>query len=337
MTDHNTVSALDIGGQATTRPTNLNLATFVDDAVEAIRAHVGDSRVICALSGGVDSSVVATLMHRAIGDKLTCVFVNHGLLRQGEADEVIRVFKDQFKIDLVYVDAEDRYLNLLAGVTDPEQKRHIIGGEFWKVFFEEAAKIDGVKFLAQGTIYPDIVESGTETDSKVKSHHNLVPFPDGVHFDLIEPVKFLFKDEVRAIGSELGLPDSIVHRQPFPGPGLGVRVVGDLTKEKLDMLRGADAIVREEIAAWDTDRTVWQFFAVLLDIQSTGVKNGARTYARPVVIRAINSTNAMTAGVAELPYELLTKMANRIIAEVDGINRVAYDITQKPPGTIEWE
>ncbi|HAL30191.1 MAG TPA: GMP synthase (glutamine-hydrolyzing) [Coriobacteriia bacterium] len=313
------------------------MLNIIDETVGRVREQVGDGRVICALSGGVDSSVVAALLHRAIGDQLTCVFVDHGLLRLDEADQVVRTFRDQFQIDLVHVEAEERYLSLLEGVTDPEQKRRIIGEEFWKVFFEEATKLEGVAWLAQGTLYPDVIESGNKTAAKIKSHHNLIPFPQGVHFDLIEPLKALFKDEVRAVGSELGLPDEIVHRQPFPGPGLAVRIIGAITREKLDTLRAADAIVREEIGAWDVDRSVWQYFAVLPDIRSVGVMGDERTYGHPIIVRAVASADAMTADWARLPHDLLARMSNRIINEVEGINRVAYDITSKPPGTIEWE
>ena len=313
------------------------MVNIIDETVERVREQVGGDRVICGLSGGVDSSVVAALLHRAIGDQLTCVFVDHGMLRLNEAEQVVRTFRDQFHIDLVHVRAEERYLSLLAGVTDPEIKRRIIGEEFWKVFFEEATTLEGVKWLAQGTLYPDVIESGNRTAAKIKSHHNLIPFPAGVHFDLIEPLKALFKDEVRAVGSELGLPDEIVHRQPFPGPGLAVRIIGEITHEKLETLRLADAIIREEIGAWDTERSVWQYFGVLPDIRSVGVMGDERTYGRPVIIRAVASADAMTADWARLPHDLLARMSNRIINEVEGVNRVAYDITSKPPGTIEWE
>ena len=326
----------DVAGIAPT----WTMVNIIDEAVTEIRAKVGDAKVICGLSGGVDSSVVAALLHRAIGDQLTCVFVDHGLLRLDEGEDVVRVFRDQFHIDLVHVRAEDRYLELLHDVTDPELKRRIIGEEFWRTFFAEATALEGVRFLAQGTLYPDIIESGGRTGkatAKIKSHHNLIPFPEGVHFELIEPLRNLFKDEVRAVGSELGLPDEIVHRQPFPGPGLAVRIIGAVTHEKLEILRFADAIVREEIGRWDTDREVWQYFAVLPDIRSVGVMGDERTYGHPIIIRAVASADAMTADWARLPHELLAKMSNRIINEVEGINRVAYDITSKPPGTIEWE
>lgn len=318
-------------------PPTWTMVNIIEETVELVREQVGDARVICGLSGGVDSSVVAAILHRAIGDQLTCIFVDHGMLRLDEAAQVVHTFRDNFHVDLVHVDAEERYLTLLAGVTDPEAKRHIIGEEFWKVFFEEATRLEGVRFLAQGTLYPDVIESGNKTAAKIKSHHNLIPFPAGVHFDLIEPLRALFKDEVRAVGAELGLPDEIVHRQPFPGPGLAVRIIGEITHEKLETLRRADAIVREEIGEWDTERSVWQYFAVLPDIRSVGVMGDERTYGRPIIIRAVSSADAMTADWARLPHDLLAKMSNRIINEVEGINRVAYDITSKPPGTIEWE
>jgi GMP synthase (glutamine-hydrolysing) len=318
-------------------PATWTMVNIVDDAVAKIRAQVGDAKIICGLSGGVDSSVTAALLHRAVGDQLTCVFVDHGMMRLDEADEVVHVFRDQFHVPLVHVNAEERYLRLLEGVTDPELKRRIIGEEFWTIFFEEATTLEGVRFLAQGTLYPDVIESGSGKADKIKSHHNLIPFPEGVHFDLVEPLRALFKDEVRAVGVELGLPDHIVHRQPFPGPGLAVRIIGSITREKLEILRNADAIVREEIGEWDTDRSVWQYFAVLPDIRSVGVMGDERTYARPIIIRAVSSADAMTADWARLPHELLAKMSNRLINEVAGVNRVAYDITSKPPGTIEWE
>ncbi len=325
---------------------------IIEQKVEEIRQKVGNGRVILALSGGVDSSVVAALVHRAIGDQLTCVFVNHGMLRKGEPEMVEQVFRKQFNVPLIHVHAEERYAELLAGVTEPEMKRRLIGTEFWKVFFDEAQKLDGVQFLAQGTIYPDIIESGArKTGGKaatIKSHHNLIPFPEGVHFDLIEPLDHFFKDEVRALGVSLGLPENLVYRQPFPGPGLAIRIIGDVTPEKLEILRNADAIVREEIDAYNaqlfdetgdrnSEHSVWQYFAVLPDIKSVGVMGDERTYARPVILRAVESSDAMTADWAKLPYELLTRISSRIVSEVTGVNRVAYDITPKPPATIEWE
>ncbi len=342
--------------------------SIIEDSVAAIREQVGDSRVILGLSGGVDSSVVAALCAKAIGDQLTCVFVNHGLLRKNEPEEVEEVFTKQFDVDFVHVHAEDRYAQLLAGVTDPEAKRRIIGEQFWKEFFAVAEDLaeDGrpVKYLAQGTIYPDIIESGARKTggkaSTIKSHHNLIPFPDGVHFDLIEPLDHFFKDEVRALGTALGLPDHIVHRQPFPGPGLAIRIIGEVTPQKLEILKNADAIVREELDAYnealfqqtggraaeltresaggpEVERPVWQYFAVLPDVRSVGVMGDERTYQRPIILRAVESSDAMTADWAKLPYEVLARISSRIVAEVPGINRVAYDITSKPPATIEWE
>ena len=331
---------------------NWSTEGMIDSMVAEIREKVGDSRVILALSGGVDSSVVAALCSKAIGKQLTCVFVNHGLLRKGEPEEVEEIFTTQFDIDFVHVHAEERYAKLLAGVTNPEAKRQLIGSEFWKVFFEEAQKLHGVKYLAQGTIYPDIIESGARKTggkaSTIKSHHNLIPFPAGVSFDLIEPLDHFFKDEVRALGTALGLPDYLVHRQPFPGPGLAIRIIGEVTHEKLEILRGADAIVREELDAYNerlyqqtgdrnSEHSCWQYFAVLPDIKSVGVMGDERTYARPVIVRAVESADAMTADWAKLPYEVLGKISGRIVSEVAGVNRVVYDITPKPPATIEWE
>lgn len=325
---------------------------LVESMVANIRAQVQDKKVILALSGGVDSSVVAALVHRAIGSQLTCVFVDHGMLRKGEPELVEEVFRAQFGMDLVHVHAQDRYAKLLAGVTDPEQKRKLIGTEFWKVFFEEAQAIGGVEMLAQGTIYPDIIESGARKTggkaSTIKSHHNLIPFPPGVHFDLIEPLDHLFKDEVRALGETLGLPAKMVWRQPFPGPGLAIRIIGEVTPDKLAILKEADAIVREELDAYNqrlfeetgernSEHSCWQYFAVLPDIKSVGVMGDERTYARPIIVRAVESTDAMTADWARLPYEVLAQISSRIVGEVAGVNRVAYDITPKPPATIEWE
>ena len=325
---------------------------IVEQKVTEIREAVGERKVILALSGGVDSSVVAALVHHAIGDQLTCVFVNHGLLRKGEPEMVEQVFREQFNVPLVHVHAEERYARMLAGVTEPEQKRRLIGTEFWKVFFEEAQKIGGVEMLAQGTIYPDIIESGARKTggkaSTIKSHHNLIPFPEGVHFDLIEPLDHFFKDEVRELGVSLGLPAGMVYRQPFPGPGLAIRIIGDVTPEKLDILRDADAIVREELDAYNarlfeetgernSEHSCWQYFAVLPDIKSVGVMGDERTYARPIIVRAVESSDAMTADWAKLPYEVLGKISSRIVGEVDGVNRVVYDVTPKPPATIEWE
>ena len=331
---------------------NWTMDSVADEKIAEIRAKVGDDRVILALSGGVDSSVVAALCSKAIGKQVTCVFVNHGLLRKGEPEQVEEVFTKQFDVDFVHVHAEERYAQLLAGVTDPEEKRRIIGTEFWKVFFEEAQKLDGVKYLAQGTIYPDIIESGARKTggkaSTIKSHHNLIPFPEGVHFELIEPLDHFFKDEVRALGTTLGLPDPVVYRQPFPGPGLAIRIIGAVDAEKLAILKDADAIVREELDAYNAElfeetgernsaHSCWQYFAVLPDIKSVGVMGDERTYGYPIILRAVESSDAMTADWAKLPYEVLAHISGRIVAEVPGVNRVAYDITSKPPATIEWE
>lgn len=329
---------------------------LVEQKVAEIREQVGDDRVILALSGGVDSSVVAALGARAIGKQMTCVFVNHGLLRKGEPEQVEEVFTKQFDVDFIHVHAEDRYAELLAGVTDPEQKRRIIGTQFWNEFFAVAKQLeeDGrpVKYLAQGTIYPDIIESGARKTggkaSTIKSHHNLIPFPEGVHFDLIEPLDHFFKDEVRELGLALGLPEHIVYRQPFPGPGLAIRIIGAVDPEKLSILKDADAIVREELDAYNqrlfeetgernSEHSCWQYFCVLPDIRSVGVMGDERTYARPVILRAVESSDAMTADWAKLPYDVLARISGRIVAEVPGVNRVAYDITSKPPATIEWE
>ena len=329
---------------------------LVEQKVAEIREQVGEDRVILALSGGVDSSVVAALGARAIGKQMTCVFVNHGLLRKGEPEQVEEVFTKQFDVDFIHVHAEDRYAELLAGVTDPEQKRRIIGTQFWNEFFAVAKQLeeDGrpVKYLAQGTIYPDIIESGARKTggkaSTIKSHHNLIPFPEGVHFDLIEPLDHFFKDEVRELGLALGLPEHIVYRQPFPGPGLAIRIIGAVDPEKLSILKDADAIVREELDAYNqrlfeetgernSEHSCWQYFCVLPDIRSVGVMGDERTYARPVILRAVESSDAMTADWAKLPYDVLARISSRIVAEVPGVNRVAYDITSKPPATIEWE
>ena len=305
---------------------------FIDEKVAEIRAQVGDGKVLLALSGGVDSSVVAALLIRAIGKNLVCVHVNHGLLRKGEPEQVVEVFRNQMDANLVYVDAVDRFLSKLEGVAEPEQKRKIIGAEFIRVFEEDARKQEGVDFLAQGTIYPDILESGT-----VKAHHNVGGLPEDLKFELVEPVKLLFKDEVRVVGKALGLPDSMVYRQPFPGPGLGVRCLGAITRDRLEMVRESDAILREEFATNGLEGKVWQYFTIVPDFRSVGVRDGKRTFERPVIIRAVNTTDAMTAEVEEVPYPLLKRIAARITAEVPGVNRVVYDLTAKPPGTIEWE
>ena len=305
---------------------------FIDEQVKAIKKQVGDKKVLLALSGGVDSSVVAALLIRAIGKNLVCVHVNHGLLRKGEPEQVIEVFRNQMNANLVYVDATDRFLDKLAGVFDPERKRKIIGAEFIRVFEEEARKLHGIEFLAQGTIYPDILESGP-----VKAHHNVGGLPEDLKFELVEPLKFLFKDEVRVVGKALGLPDNMVYRQPFPGPGLGVRCLGAITRERLECVRESDAILREEFDKNGLAGKVWQYFTVVPDFKSVGVKGGERTYEYPVIIRAVNTVDAMTATVEDIPFALLQHITARITKEVKGVNRVLYDLTPKPCGTIEWE
>ena len=316
---------------------NWNMKNFVADQVELIRNQVGDRKVLLALSGGVDSSVVAALLLKAIGENLVCVHVNHGLMRKGESENVVEVFRNQLCANLVYVDATDRFLGLLEGVADPEQKRKIIGGEFIRVFEEEARKLDGIDFLGQGTIYPDIVESGTKTAQCVKSHHNVGGLPEDMQFELVEPIKQLFKDEVRACGVELGLPYEMVYRQPFPGPGLGVRCLGAITRDRLEALREADAILREEFANAGLNKTVWQYFTVVPDFKSVGVRNNARSYDWPVIIRAVNTIDAMTATIEQIEWPILMKITDRILAEVPGVNRVCYDLSPKPSATIEWE
>lgn len=306
--------------------------TFIAKQIAAIQAQVGDKKVLLALSGGVDSSVVAALLIKAIGKQLVCVHVNHGLLRKGEPEQVIRVFKDEMDANLIYVDAVDRFLDILAGVNDPEKKRKIIGAEFIKVFEEEARKLDGISYLAQGTIYPDILES-----VGVKAHHNVGGLPEDLKFELVEPVKLLFKDEVRVVGSALGLPDAMVNRQPFPGPGLGVRCLGAITRDRLEAVREADAILREEFAHAGLEGKVWQYFTSIPDFKSVGIRNKKRVDEWCVIIRAVNTTDALSATIEEIPYPLLKKLVERITSEVKGVNRVLYDLTTKPTGTIEWE
>lgn len=305
---------------------------FIDQQISALKEQIGDKKVLLALSGGVDSSVVAALLIKAIGQQLVCVHVNHGLLRKGEPEQVIEVFRNQMQANLVYVDASDRFLDKLAGVAEPEKKRKIIGAEFIRVFEEEARKLSGIEFLAQGTIYPDILESGT-----VKAHHNVGGLPEDMQFQLVEPLKFLFKDEVRVVGEALGLPANMVYRQPFPGPGLGVRCLGAITRDRLEAVRESDAILREEFAQNGLAGKVWQYFTVVPDFKSVGVKNDVRTFEYPVIIRAVNTKDAMTATVEDIPFALLQHITARITAEVANVNRVLYDLTPKPCGTIEWE
>ena len=316
---------------------NWNMKNFIEDQVELLRRQIGTKKVLLALSGGVDSSVVAALLLKAVGKQLTCVHVNHGLMRKGESESVIEVFQNQMEANLIYVDASERFLSKLEGVSDPEKKRKIIGTEFIRVFEEEANKLSGIEFLGQGTIYPDIVESGTKTAKAVKSHHNVGGLPEDFNFELVEPLKQLFKDEVRACGLELGLPYSMVYRQPFPGPGLGVRCLGAITKERLEAVRESDAILREEFAEAGLDKKVWQYFTVVPDFKSVGVKNNARCFEYPVIIRAVNTVDAMTATIEQIPWTVLLKITDRILKEVKNVNRVCYDLSPKPCGTIEWE
>ena len=318
---------------------NWTMEGFIEDQIAALRRQIGDKKVLLALSGGVDSSVVAALLLRAIGNNLICVHVNHGLLRKGEPEQVISVFREEMGMgdNLIYVDAVDRFLGKLENVSDPEQKRKIIGAEFIRVFEEEARKLDDISFLGQGTIYPDILESGTKTAKNIKSHHNVGGLPEDLQFELVEPLAQLFKDEVRAVGEALGLPHGMVYRQPFPGPGLGVRCIGAITRDRLEQVRESDAILREEFAASGLDQKVWQYFTVVPDIRSVGVRNHERSFERPVIIRAVNTVDAITASIEEIPYAILGKIVNRILNEVPGVNRVLYDLSPKPCATIEWE
>lgn len=314
-----------------------SMENFIEIEMEKIRQTVGDKKVLCALSGGVDSSVVAVLIHKAIGDQLTCMFVDHGLLRKGEAESVMKTFSEGFHMNVIKIDAKDRFLSKLKGVSDPEQKRKIIGNEFIYVFDDEAAKLEGIDYLAQGTLYTDIIESGTATAQTIKSHHNVGGLPEDMQFQLIEPLNALFKDEVRALGTELGIPDEIVWRQPFPGPGLGIRVLGEITEDKLEIVRESDYILREEIRKAGLEREIWQYFTVLPDIRSVGVMGDARTYDYTIGIRAVTSIDGMTSDWARIPWDVLEVISTRIVNEVSHVNRVVYDITSKPPATIEWE
>lgn len=316
---------------------NWSMETFVEEKIEEIKQIVGNKKVLCALSGGVDSSVVAILIHKAIGDQLTCMFVDHGLLRKGEAESVMETFADKFHMHVVKIDAKDRFLGKLSNVSDPEQKRKIIGNEFIYLFDEESKLLGEFDFLAQGTLYTDIVESGTKTAETIKSHHNVGGLPEDMKFELIEPLNTLFKDEVRKVGTELGIPDEIVWRQPFPGPGLAIRVLGEVTEEKLKTVREADFVLRDEVQKSGLDREIWQYFTVLPDMKSVGVMGDSRTYAYTIVIRAVTSIDGMTADWARIPYDVLERISNRIVNEVEGVNRVALDVTSKPPSTIEWE
>ena len=316
---------------------NWSMDSFIADQVELLKKQIGSRKVLLALSGGVDSSVVAALLLKAVGDQLTCVHVNHGLLRKGEPEQVVRVFKQEMGANLIYVDAVDRFLDKLAGVSDPEQKRKIIGAEFIRVFEEEARKLEGIELLGQGTIYPDIIESGTKTMKAVKAHHNVGGLPEDLKFELVEPLKYLFKDEVRAVGKALGLPDSMVYRQPFPGPGLGVRCLGAITRERLEIVRESDAILRDEFQKAGLAGKVWQYFTAVPDFKSVGVRDHARCFEYPVILRAVNTVDAMTATVEQVPWPLLLKITDRILAEVKGCNRVVYDLSPKPVATIEWE
>ena len=316
---------------------NWNMTNFVNDQIELVRRQVGDKKVLLALSGGVDSSVVAALLLKAIGDNLVCVHVNHGLMRKGESEDVIEVFRNQLNANLIYVDATERFLGKLAGVADPEQKRKIIGSEFIRVFEEEARKLNGIEFLGQGTIYPDIVESGTKTAKMVKSHHNVGGLPEDLQFSLVEPLKQLFKDEVRACGLELGLPYNMVYRQPFPGPGLGVRCLGAITRDRLEAVRESDAILREEFHNAGLDKKVWQYFTIVPDFKSVGVRDNARSFEYPVIIRAVNTVDAMTATIEHVDWAILDRITARILAEVKNVNRVCFDMSPKPNATIEWE